>query len=367
MKALHFGAGNIGRGFIGLILSQNDYDVTFADVNEDIVNSLKHEQTYQVLLANDAQTTIKVDNVHAVHSIEDKALLEQLILEADLITTAVGVNVLPIIAKTIASTLQTRQTPVNIVACENAINATDQLKVAIESEVGTLNDNIHFSNAAVDRIVPMQNNKNILDVTVEPFYEWVIEASNWFGTQLKGIKYVDTLTPFIERKLLTVNTGHAFLAYAGQYYGHQTILEATKDKEILTQLTEVLTETSSYLINHFNFDELELKQYREEIINRFKNPYLSDDITRVGRGVLRKLGPNDRIIKPLNALYNNNQKYTGLLKLAAFALKYTDLSDQEAIDKERLIENDGLLNFLKSHSKINEQLANEIINQYLSL
>ena len=39
-KAIQFGAGNIGRGFIGAVLEQAGYHVVFADVNEQVVERL---------------------------------------------------------------------------------------------------------------------------------------------------------------------------------------------------------------------------------------------------------------------------------------------------------------------------------------
>ena len=50
MKAVHFGAGNIGRGFIGLLLSQAGYEVCFVDVNEELVSELKARGEYPCLL-----------------------------------------------------------------------------------------------------------------------------------------------------------------------------------------------------------------------------------------------------------------------------------------------------------------------------
>ena len=48
-KAIQFGAGNIGRGFIGGLLSNAGYHVVFADVNEAILNGINNEKQYKIL------------------------------------------------------------------------------------------------------------------------------------------------------------------------------------------------------------------------------------------------------------------------------------------------------------------------------
>lgn len=364
MKAVHFGAGNIGRGFIGKVLHDNGYGITFADVNDEIIDALNREQKYTVHIAEENGDAYEISGVKGVHTAQDTEQLAKAIAEADIITTAVGVNILPIIAKTIAPHLEQRGEgkPLNIIACENAVLATDTLKTAIASEVGThAFRNIGFPNSAVDRIVPIQKNENILDVKVEPFYEWVIEADSWIGDdKLDGVNYVPDLMPYIERKLFTVNTGHAAIAYYGKTLGYRSVSEAMQDDEVVVFLRNVLKETTLYLTQNYDFTEAEQSQYIDKIIGRFKNPYLSDDLDRVGRGILRKLGPNDRIIKPLVYLHEHGHDHDALSELVVHALKFDNQDDPEQVEMNQIISEKGLTHFLSTHSGLRDGLLEEI-------
>lgn len=366
MKAVHFGAGNIGRGFIGKVLHDNGYAVTFADVNEDIIQALNAESAYTVHIAEEDGASYTIDNVQGINTAQNPSLLKDAIMDADIITTAVGVSILPVIANSIAPHLEARAAtgrPLNIIACENAVMATNTLKEAILNKTGNFDtDIIGFPNSAVDRIVPMQTNDNILDVKVEPFFEWVIEEDAWAGEgRLEGVTYVSNLMPYIERKLFTVNTGHVAIAYYGRTLGLETVSEAMEDERIETFLKEVLSETAVYLTEVYDFSRAEQEEYIGKIIGRFKNKHLSDDLNRVGRGVLRKLGPDDRIIKPLGYLYKNGMKHDALAKLVSFALQFDNTEDPEQVRMNELITETGLAAFLKKHSGLPEQLIREII------
>ncbi|MEX7669809.1 mannitol-1-phosphate 5-dehydrogenase, partial [Klebsiella pneumoniae] len=88
MKALHFGAGNIGRGFIGKLLADAGIELTFADVNQTVLDALNARHSYQVHVVGENEQVDTVSGVNAVSSIGDEVV--DLIAEVDLVTTAVG-------------------------------------------------------------------------------------------------------------------------------------------------------------------------------------------------------------------------------------------------------------------------------------
>ena len=52
MKAVMYGAGNIGRGFIGSLLSQSGYAVTFVDISQMIVENLNQNHSYPIRIVS---------------------------------------------------------------------------------------------------------------------------------------------------------------------------------------------------------------------------------------------------------------------------------------------------------------------------
>jgi mannitol-1-phosphate 5-dehydrogenase len=161
MKSVHFGAGNIGRGFIGQLLHESGYDITFVDIQDDLVDALKKDGRYDVILADESEEHIPVDRVTALHSVNEADEVTERLAEADLITTAVGPSVLPVLAPAIAKGLVERArrggAPVNVIACENMVGASQALRGFVMEHVPdaeAVDEIAGFPNAAVDRIVP---------------------------------------------------------------------------------------------------------------------------------------------------------------------------------------------------------------------
>ncbi len=119
MLAVHFGAGNIGRGFIGQLLQKAGYEIAFVDVNAALVDELNERKMYRVQLATTGKPESVVEGVRAING-QDVAAVAEAIANADLVTTAVGPNILPHIAGAIAAGITRRLSvhakPLNVIA-----------------------------------------------------------------------------------------------------------------------------------------------------------------------------------------------------------------------------------------------------------
>lgn len=376
-QAVHFGAGNIGRGFIGALFSQSGYHVIFVDIADQIIDQLNKEKQYKVKLATDEQETITIQNVSGLNNLKQENEVVEAIKQAAFLTTAIGPNILPRIAPLIAKGLAARvgenSEKLYVIACENQISATDLLKDYIlehldkETKVKVL-AHVAFLNSAVDRIVPIQNNQGSLDVLVEPYHEWVVETSEEIPL-IEGMKIVPELAPFIERKLFTVNTGHAVIAYFGYLANKETIDQTLADEDIYKQVKETLGETGAYLINQYNLDPEEHQKYIDKIISRFQNAHLNDGVTRVGRSPIRKLGPEDRLVRPASQAQKAGLSYTNLAKAIAAALLFDYKEDEDAVQLQAMLKEHGVPYVLQEVCGLAEssELAKEIIVQYEAL
>lgn len=351
-KAVQFGAGNIGRGFIGALLSQSGYQVVFADVAEAIIDKINEDKTYTVHVMDVDCKDQKIENISGVNSTKPEAIDE--IASADLVTTAVGLVILPRIAPTIAQAIEKRmengvKEPMNMIACENAIRGTPQLKKAVYenlSDAGKAyaDEYVGFADCAVDRIVPPVKSENFIDVVVEEYFEWDVEKSGLKGEfpQIKGMTLVDDLMAYIERKLFTLNTGHCITAYLGNLRGIPTIDKAIADEEIFGIVSAAMKESGDGLIKKYGFDPEKHAAYIKKIISRFRNPYLQDDVTRVGREPLRKLSPTDRLIKPMMTAAGYGLPVDHLVIGAGAALHYDNPNDKQSVELQEKIGAQGV-------------------------
>lgn len=381
MKALHFGAGNIGRGFIGKLLADSGVQVIFADVNDTVIDLLKSQGGYNVKIVGDSVNTVeKVSNVSAVNSKDENALIA-LFNEVDLVTTAVGPNVLKIISATVAKGLTARfaagnNKPLNIIACENMVRGTTFLKEQVFAHLSPewqtkAEQYVGFVDSAVDRIVPpvQTDEKDPLLVTVEEFSEWIVDQTQFKGDipKINGMELTDNLMAFVERKLFTLNTGHAVTAYYGKAKGYQWVKESIEDENVKAFVKAVMQESGAVLIKRYGFDPQAHAAYIEKILKRFANPYLADDVDRVGREPLRKLSYNDRLIKPLRGTLEYGLPNDNLIRAVAVALSYRNANDPQALELTQALQQDVEAAVRKYTELQDEAVLSKISQTYRSL
>jgi mannitol-1-phosphate 5-dehydrogenase len=317
-------------------------------VVDELIDALNGTPSYLVKEVGLDSSEERVDNYRAINSRHDEPAVIEEIASADLVTTAVGPTVLRFVAPVIAAGL--RQRPdgaprLAVMACENAINATDVLaghvrSVVPDAEWPAAAARAVFANTAVDRIVPAQSAQDGLDVTVETYFEWAIERPPFGGQEpsIPDATWVDDLAPYIERKLFTVNTGHAATAYHGFARGIRKLSDALADDAVRAAVTGVLDETKQLLVAKHDFTADAQQAYVDKILQRFANPYLPDTVDRVGRQPLRKLSRSERLIGPAAELAERGVRPRHLLDTVDAALSFDVPDDPESVELQQLLQ-----------------------------
>lgn len=351
-KAIQFGAGNIGRGFIGALLSQAGYEVVFADIDQQIVDLINREGHYILHIVDVIRGREEIANIRAVNAADGQALAEEM-LDAELVTTAVGLGTLHLVAPTIAGGIALRlekgvYETMNVIACENGIMASTRLMEEVlryldATQTEYVRQWVGFPNCSVDRIVPPLRGENPLDVYAERFYEWDVERSAVKGElYVPGMNLVGDLPAYQERKLFTLNTGHAITSYLGWLCGYRTVHRSITDEKIYDTVLGAMRESGMALVRRYNFSRERQLGYIDRVIKRFRNPWLEDELARVCREPLRKLAHNDRFVQPILAARSYGIDTTRLLTGMAAALRYDNPDDEQSRRMQEMIASEGL-------------------------
>lgn len=311
MKAVMYGGGNIGRGFIGMLFSMSGYEVTFIDVAQPVIDGLNRDGRYPVrIVSNEGHEDIEVEHVRAVNG-NDREAAAEAIAEADVIATAVGVNVLKFIVPNLAEGIRRRRArqggPLNIIICENLVDANKVLEKLLKAELtkeeaAWLDENIGLVEASVGRMVPVQTEEmkagNPLRVCVERYGFLPVDKAAFRG-EIPEIKNMVPYEPFdyyIRRKLYVHNMGHAVCAYLGLYTHREYIYEAIEDSCIQNIVQNAMLESALALSKAYQMPVELLVRHFQDLLSRFKNRALKDTCARVGGDPKRKLSHTDRLI-----------------------------------------------------------------------
>lgn len=364
MKAVMYGAGNIGRGFLGQLFFEAGYNTTFIDVNEAVVDAINARRSYYVrIISNTKKSDAIIENVSAIDGSDNDAVIEA-ISTTDIMATAVGVRVLPIIAPIIAKGLLFRRAKgkgtLDIIICENMIDANLFLKSKITErlsfeEAQWIEQNIGFVEASVGRMVPIQdesmNDGDILRVCVEEYKYLPVDASAFRG-ELPSIKTLIPYSPFaffIKRKLFVHNMGHALCAYFGNYINKQYIYESISCPAIRIIAQNAMLESALSLLKQYDMPPSSLIANIHDLLYRFQNAALGDTCARVGGDTARKLAENDRLVGAAQNCITNGITPSYIAAGIAAGL-YTDIALCNRPQSEALA-----MNVLKEYSGLDEK------------
>lgn len=311
MKAVMYGGGNIGRGFIGALMSQSGYRVTFIDVAEPVVKHLQEQECYPIrYVSSSGYEDVLIENVTAVNG-NDAEAASDAIAQCDIMATAVGARILKFIVPNIVAGLRKRwaagDRPLNIIVCENLMDANKVVEGMIkaqlnEAECAKFDETVGLVEASIGRMVPVQTEEmkdgEPMRVCVERYGFLPTDKAAFKG----GIPEIKNMVPFepfdfyIKRKLYVHNMGHATCAYLGDLLGLEYIYQSIDVADVRIIVQNAMLESAMALAQKYDVPLEGIVAHITDLLHRFTNAALKDTCMRVGGDPGRKLSADDRLI-----------------------------------------------------------------------
>ncbi len=311
MNAVMYGGGNIGRGFIGALLSQSGYRVTFIDVAEPVVKHLQEKGCYPIrYVESTGYEDVLVENVTAVNG-NDMEAASDVIANCDIMATAVGARILKFIVPNIVAGLRKRwamgDKPLNIIVCENLMDANLVVEGMIkeqltDEEKAKFNATVGLVEASIGRMVPVQTEEmkdgEPMRVCVERYGFLPTDKAAFKG----GVPEIKNMVPFepfdfyLKRKLYIHNMGHATCAYLGDLLGLEYIYQSIDVADVRILVQNAMLESATALSAKYGVELGGIVMHITDLLHRFTNAALKDTCARVGGDPGRKLSPDDRLI-----------------------------------------------------------------------
>ncbi|MBN2048535.1 MAG: hypothetical protein JW750_11890 [Anaerolineaceae bacterium] len=384
-KMVMFGAGNIGRGFIGQLFSESGYEVIFVDIDQRVLDALNQKRAYTLrLVTNEAEESLQIGPVQAVHS-GDVETIAGLLCGVEIAATAVGARVLPFIAPTIAAGIRKRiqtgiEKPLNVIVCENLKGASVLFREMIaehldEAGRGYLDQWVGLVDTVIGRMVPPLTEADRAEdptlVIVEPYKELPVDRNGFVGEPpvVVNMQVRGDFETYTARKLYIHNCGHAVLGYLGFLRGYEYGYEALADGEVREAVVAAMRESAEGITRILGADAAWLDEHIDDLLSRFQNRALGDTVFRLGRDPARKLMEKDRLVGAARLVERAGLTPCALAKGIAAGYCFSPADDPLALELQARIVQEGMGVVMEDISRIraDEPLGRLVLENYQKL
>ncbi|MHC4250074.1 MAG: mannitol dehydrogenase family protein [Planctomycetota bacterium] len=321
-RAVQFGAGAIGKSFLGLLYHDAGWETAFVEIAPHIVNALNERGGYSIESVGPVEQITDVRDVGALGP-ADLDVVTSEIARADLVGTSVGKVSLPDVARVLAAGIARRarerpESTLNVLICENLLDASRAMRELVRPHVppearNYFEERVGLVETVVGRTatVPKLDDGRVdpLRVVAEGDDDLPVNARTLKGPapDVPGVRPVDDYGAHVERKLYGHNCGHALAAYLGARAGHEFIWQAVEDPSVRALVEAGMWESGRALCRRHGFARDEHAAYIEGLLRRFAIRALGDTVARVGRDPVRKLGPTDRLVGAARLAVENGE------------------------------------------------------------
>lgn len=384
-SAVVFGAGNVGRGFLGQLFCESGYRVTFVDIDQALIAALRSQGSYTIrLVDNERSESVRVGPVTGLLSSQGEAVAEA-VAEATLGATAVGARALPHIAPLVARGIAARaergvEAPLNLIICENLAGASVLFRGMVEERLSAegrayLASHVGLIDTVIGRMVPeLPPELRAQDpglIIVEPYKELPVDRAGLIGAipDIVGLEPCDDFALYTARKLYLHNAGHAILGYLGYRRGCALGYEALADAGIRAILEGALDEAVQGIVATYGASGEWLRAHVRDLLIRFGNRALADPVFRLARDPIRKLAPSDRLVGAARTAERAGITPGNLAWGIAGALAFDAPGDPMAVELQGRIRREGVEAVLASLCAIepDEPLGRAVLERYRSL
>lgn len=334
-----FGAGKIGRSFIGQLFSRSGYRIIFVDIYKPVIDALNKEGKYKIHIKDIEEQEIIIQHVEGIYA-SDTDRVAKAIADASICAVSVGQQGLPSIIPVLATGLYLRyqlypDKPLDIIIAENMRNADIWFR---ENLLKHLPENYPFNNlvglieTSIGKMVPIMSDedtkKDPLLVFAEAYNTLILDKNAFKNPipDVKGLAPKENMKAWVDRKLFIHNLGHAVVAYYSYNYNTELIYlyEGLAIPEIYEGTRCAMQESASILMTLYpdEFTENQLDEHIEDLLKRFQNKALGDTIHRVGCDLPRKLSSSDRLVMPLKLAISFNLSFAYIKQALCYAFNF---------------------------------------------